>query len=181
MYVQRFTKAPVVTFVRKHVIVKMRIWFFDWQILMSVSGDFTDVAGNRHASTMMGLIVVSAGGVTKPLGALVMVSSVLGALTWSCSKFLVTSHVCLAICYIQSFFLSTIWLPFCTPHVRRIYFHYYFNVLISFFPFFITNRQKWMRDKRSTVPTILNLCQYWGIISLRMRKWTDIKKWQMRG
>lgn len=48
---------------------------------MSVSGDSTDVAGNRHASTMMGLIVVSAGGVTKPLGALVMVSSVLGALT----------------------------------------------------------------------------------------------------
>ena len=43
---------------------------------MNVSRDFTDVVATRHASTVMDLIVVSAGGVTKPLEVLVTVSRI---------------------------------------------------------------------------------------------------------
>ena len=44
------------------------------QILMSVSGVFTDVGVNRHALTMTDLTPVSVGAVTRPLEAPVMVS-----------------------------------------------------------------------------------------------------------
>ena len=45
---------------------------------MNASGDFTDAVANRHASTMMVLIVVSAAGATKPLEVLVTVSRIRG-------------------------------------------------------------------------------------------------------